>query len=103
MTVHTAPMFDPVPAESARVAPLARAAGATGPQPCAAAQAAATATKAHTADQIASAYGLSSYYAGGDKGQGVTIAFYELEPFSASDVAAYQACYGTGAAVTRWP
>ena len=100
VTVHTGPVFDPVPAESARVAPLARAAGATGPQPCAAARAAATATTAHTADQIASAYGLSSYYAGGDKGQGVTVALFELEPFSASDVAAYQACYGTGAAVT---
>jgi hypothetical protein len=100
VTVHTGPVFDPVPAESARVAPLARAADATGPQPCGAARAAAAATTAHTADEIASAYGLSSYYAAGDKGQGVTVALFELEPFSASDVAAYQACYGTGAAVT---
>jgi hypothetical protein len=103
VTVHTGPVFDPVPAEGVRVAPLLRAADATGPQPCAAARAAAVATTAHTADGIASAYGLSSYYAAGDKGRGVTVALFELEPFSASDVAAYQACYGTGASVTTVP
>ena len=100
VSVHAGPVFGPVPAEAARVAPLARAADAAGPQPCAAARAAAIATSALTADQIASAYGLSSYYAAGDEGRGVTVALFELEPFSASDVAAYQACYGTAAAVT---
>ena len=33
--------------------------------------------------------------AGGDLGQGVTIGVVELEPYPASDVAAYQACFGT--------
>lgn len=92
-------VFDPAAAERPR-AVQPRAAGTAGPQPCAAAQAAAASTGAHTADQIASAYGLSDYYAAGDEGRGVTIALYELEPFSASDVAAYQACYGTDANVS---
>ncbi|MGH2888476.1 MAG: S53 family peptidase, partial [Solirubrobacteraceae bacterium] len=75
---------------------------APGPQPCPNAQAV-TAAGAHTADQIASAYGLSGYYAAGDQGSGVTIAVYELEPFSATDLAAYQACYGTSANVQVVP
>ncbi len=87
---------DSGPRRRARVAPLT-----AGPQPCAAARADAALSSAYTADGIASAYGLSGYYRGGDEGLGVTIAVYELEPFSASDVAAYQACYGTAAAVTR--
>jgi len=100
VTVRAGPVFDPVRTGSSRAAPLPRAAGAAGPQPCAAARAAAASTGAHTADEIASAYGLSSYYATGDEGRNVTIGLYELEPFSASDVAAYQACYGSSAAVT---
>jgi subtilase family serine protease len=70
-----------------------------GAQACPAAQAASTADGSYTAGQIASAYGMSSYYDAGDEGAGVTVALYELEPFSASDVAAYQACYGTDATV----
>ena len=70
-----------------------------GAQACPAAQAASAADGSYTAGQIASAYGMSSYYAAGDQGTGVTIALYELEPFSASDIAAYQACYSTDASV----
>ena len=93
-------VFESGPAEGAKGAPRPRDVDTAGPQPCAPARAAAASTTAHTADQIASAYGLSGYYAAGDEGRGVTIALFELEPFSASDVAAYQACYRTGAAVT---
>jgi len=101
LAMHAEAIFNPVPGVSARVMPLSQPAGSTaGPQPCAAARAAAASNQAYTADQIASAYGLAGYYATGDEGRGVTIAVYELEPFSGSDVAAYQACYGTGAAVT---
>jgi subtilase family serine protease len=71
-----------------------------GPQPCAAASSAASQNGAYTADQIASAYGLSGLYAAGDFGQGVTIAEYELEPNDPNDIAAYQACYGTHASVS---
>jgi hypothetical protein len=58
-------------------------------------------TGGNTAGQIASAYGLSDLYAAGNGGNGSTVALFELEPYSASDVATYQSCYGTGAAVSN--
>ncbi len=82
-------------------AALARAHVATGgPQPCAAAQSAAALQGAHTIDQIASAYGFSGLYAAGDRGAGTTVAIYELEPVDPSDIAAYQACYGTHSSIS---
>ena len=64
-----------------------------GPQPCQAATSAASAVGAYTADELASAYGLSGLYAAGDLGAGETVAILALEPFSASDVQAYDECY----------
>ncbi len=55
----------------------------------------------YTAGQIASAYGLSDLYAAGDGGSGTTVAVFELEPYSASDIATYQACYGTSTPITN--
>jgi subtilase family serine protease len=72
-----------------------------GPQPCSAATAAAPGQGAYTADQIASAYGFSGLYQAGDLGAGQTIAVYELEPYAASDLAAYQSCYGTHASISN--
>jgi Pro-kumamolisin, activation domain/Putative Ig domain len=74
-----------------------------GPQPCAAASAAAPGQQAFTADQIASAYGFSGLYGTGDRGGGVTVAVYELESDDPSDIAAYQSCYGTHAAISYVP
>jgi subtilase family serine protease len=71
-----------------------------GPQPCAAASSTAAAQTAYTADQIASAYRFSGLYGQGAQGQGQTIALYELEPNDPGDIAAYQQCYGTAAAVS---
>ena len=71
-----------------------------GPQPCAAAQAAATVQGANTADQIASAYGFTGLYQAGGLGAGQTIAIYELEPNDPSDIAAFQSCYGTQTSVS---
>jgi subtilase family serine protease len=68
-----------------------------------AAQTVATSDNAHTADQIASAYGFPGLYSAGDQGAGITIAVYELEPNSAADIAAYQSCYGTHTAVSYVP
>ncbi len=68
-----------------------------GPQPCSAAVSGARTHMAYTADQLASAYRFSSLYGAGDKGAGQTIALFELEPDNASDIAAYQSCYGTSA------
>ena len=70
-----------------------------GPQPCSAAVAAGPDWDAYTADQLASAYRFSSLYGAGDEGAGVTVAIYELEPNLKSDIAAYQACYGTSTTV----
>ena len=72
-----------------------------GPQPCAAASSAAPSQGAYTADQIASAYGLSGLYQAGDLGAGQTIAIYELESYDPNDIAAYQSCYGTQASVSN--
>jgi hypothetical protein len=73
-----------------------------GPQPCAqASEAAATAPAGYTADKIASAYQFSSLYFGGDLGAGQTIALFEQQPYQVSDIATYQACYGTSASVTN--
>ena len=66
-------------------------------QPCAAD----TNSGGYTAAEIAAAYGLSDLYAAGDGGSGTTVGLFELEPYSASDVAAYQACYGTSTPVTN--
>ena len=70
-----------------------------GPQACAAAQSQASSQGAFAPAQIAARYGLENFYAAGDEGHGITVGLYELEPFSASDVAAYQACMGTSATV----
>ncbi len=75
----------------------------TGPQYCAAAAAQAAPRGPLTTPQVASAYGLSGLYSSGLTGQGVTVGVYELGPYTTqiqSDVAAYQSCYGTAAAVS---
>jgi subtilase family serine protease len=72
-----------------------------GPQPCAAAQAAQAAQGGFTTDQIAAAYGLPGLYITGDQAAGQTIVLYELEPYDPSDIAAFQACYGTHAPVSN--
>jgi subtilase family serine protease len=74
-----------------------------GPQPCSSAQSVATAQNAHTADQIASAYNFSPLYQAGDQGAGVTVAVYELESNSASDIATYESCYGIHTSVSYVP
>ncbi|MEI6701092.1 MAG: protease pro-enzyme activation domain-containing protein, partial [Actinomycetota bacterium] len=44
---------------------------------------------------LATTYGMNPLYASGDFGQGIHIAIEEFEPFSSSDVATYQSCFGT--------
>jgi hypothetical protein len=80
---------------------VAHATAATaGPQPCSAASSAAPGQDAYTANEIAGAYNFNSLYGAGDEGAGIRVALFELEPNEASDVAAYQSCYGTSATVT---
>jgi hypothetical protein len=71
-----------------------------GPQPCAdALQTREEFESGYTADQIASAYGLSGYYAAGNFGAGQTIALLEEEPYLPADIEEFQKCYGTHATV----
>ncbi|MGO8875659.1 MAG: protease pro-enzyme activation domain-containing protein [Acidimicrobiales bacterium] len=63
----------------------------------------ATGTLARTAGDIAQAYDFEPLYAAGDFGSGKSIALFELSGFPASDVAAYQRCYGTHVAITYEP
>jgi hypothetical protein len=65
--------------------------GQFGPQPCAAI---ASAPNVWTADKLASTYGLTTLYGQGRTGAGQTVGIYELEPYTPSDIQAYQACYG---------
>jgi hypothetical protein len=53
----------------------------------------------YTADQIASIYQFSTLYLAGDQGAGQTIALFEQQPYNPSDIATYQACYGTAVPV----
>lgn len=78
-----------------------------GPQPsCSGAQTLAAQTytvpyaASLTANTIASAYGFSGLYAANDFGAGQTVAVVAEQLYSASDVATYQACYGTSTSVT---
>ncbi len=64
---------------------------------------AAAADASYTTSQIAARYGLSSLYAAGLQGRHVTVAVYELEPFAAADIAAFQRCFHSTGAVTHRP
>lgn len=63
------------------------------PTPCSAAGADAERNGGLTDDEIAHAYGAFGLYGAGDLGAGQHIAVYELEPFLASDVRAFDTCY----------
>jgi subtilase family serine protease len=75
-------------------------ASTTADTPCLNAVNEGNATTAYTADQIASAYGLDNLYGQGDVGAGATVALYELEPFTSSDIKQYQKCYWTHTSIT---
>jgi subtilase family serine protease len=77
----------------------AASAGANG-QGCSAARTEAASQASYTTSQIAARYHLNDLYAAGIEGSGVTVAVYELEPFSSSDVAAFQSCFQTSSTVS---
>ena len=92
----------PIGLASAGAAPRSRPSRALatgGPMPCSALSLDASDHGAYTADELASAYGFSGLYTAGDLGAGATVAIFELEPDLPTDIAAYQACYGTAASV----
>jgi subtilase family serine protease len=67
---------------------------------CSAARTEAVGQAGFTTSQIAARYHLNDLYAAGIQGSGVTVAVYELEPFSSSDVAAFQSCFHTSSTVS---
>ena len=71
----------------------------SGPAPCADA-ASAAAGMGYTADQVAGAYGIGAYYPS-DEGWGQTVALVEFEAYDPNDIAVYQQCYGTSAAIAN--
>ncbi len=69
------------------------------PNACANAATAASTYGGLTDSQIAAAYGADGLYKQNDLGQGQTIALFELEPFSSSDLSTFDSCYfGSSAA-----
>jgi subtilase family serine protease len=92
------------PATPLNAGGAAQAADVTPPDetaPCAPAHKVSAEDGSYTADEIASAYGLSSLHSAGDDGSGTTVALFELEPYSATDLSAYRTCYGTTTSVTN--
>lgn len=70
---------------------------AAGPSSCIAEQHAG----GYTAAEIGSAYGMDGQWSAGNLGAGATVGLAELEPYSATDVAKFQACDGTTATVSN--
>jgi len=66
----------------------------TAPAACEAARDAAIDLGGYTANQFAAHYGMNYLYDYGDLGQNIKVAVAELEPNLATDIAAYEACYG---------
>lgn len=91
-------------AQAARRQAARRQAGparaAAGPKPCSAAVSAAGKTGGWTYDQLARAYSISGLYAKGALGNRSSAAIFELGPFAARDIAAFQACYHTSTSVS---
>jgi subtilase family serine protease len=86
---------------SARRAAAARPhAVGSGPAPCAAAVSASMTMGGYTADEIAGAYGIGSYYPS-DEGAGQTVALVEFAAYDPQDIATYEGCYGTSTALTN--
>ena len=55
----------------------------------------------YTPSQVASAYDFSKLYNAGFRGEGQTVGLLELDGFSASDIAAYTACFGGNQTVIK--
>jgi subtilase family serine protease len=101
----TARWAPPMRAAARRAAATRAAAGpaapaASTPTACKAAVQAAKNMHGWTYNQLARAYSLTGLYGQGDRGRGTTVALFELDAWSARDVASFQKCYGTSVPVT---
>jgi subtilase family serine protease len=87
-------------AAATRAAATAASPAASTPTACKAAAQAAKNMHGWTYNQLARAYSLTGLYGKGDRGRGTTVALFELDAWSAGDVASFQKCYGTSVPVT---
>jgi hypothetical protein len=71
----------------------AQSGGNGGPVACSAAARGASSNGGWTFNQIASAYGVNGLYNDDARGQGETVAIFELEPFARSDIDTFDTCY----------
>lgn len=92
---------EPLPDAAATAAEAVPQVATGGPQPCPEALQFREAEGGYTADQIAAAYQLPGFYAGGNFGAGQKIALLELEPYLPADIAKYQSCFGTDVQITN--
>jgi len=93
----------PVPVSGPRRQPASSGLSGSQPQPCSTASTTANQTTSYTSAQLSTAYGFDGLYQAGDFGSGSTVALFELEPFKATDIATFQACYFTHTSVTVFP
>lgn len=100
---HASPALEGPSSGAARLngaRPRAVHANVNGPIPCSAASSFAS-NRYYTMNQLGTAYGLGSLFAAGQNGRSQTVAAYELAPVSASDLAAYQGCFGLSNPASR--
>jgi subtilase family serine protease len=94
---HLGPLAQPLNADettgTSTAAPTATTA-TSGPQACSQANNVGGQDGGYTDNQLATAYGFTGLYHAGDDGAGTTVAIYELQPDNASDIAAFESCYG---------
>ncbi len=81
--------------------PRASVTGHVGPTACPEAASVSADFSAWTANQLASAYGFSTLYGQGRVAAGQQVAIYELEPYTPSDILAYESCYGLSVPVSQ--
>ena len=94
------PSSAPAGRPQARPRPLVAQPAAAGPQPCAAAKAAAAAVGSYTDNLLAAYYLMTPLYGLGDLGHGVRVAMFELEPNLPSDITTFENCYKVRTPVT---
>jgi kumamolisin len=73
--------------------PSAAPASTGGPKACAVAKQVASEFGAFTDDQVAHSYGLDGLYSKGILGKGQTVALFELDTFSPTDLTTFDQCY----------
>ena len=89
----------PLQPQNSRTSATSRSGGT--PVGCTGATSAAARYGSYTPNQFKTAYNFDAFYAAGLTGGGQTLAVYELSDYEDTNVATYQACFGTAVPVSR--